>query len=294
MIQRRYLVLPALAHSLGCWASGPVPLPLPPIQVATQPVQVASAPRPAGKPLPPLASDSAVLPAGFDEKLEELSRRVVTLADQLRNQGLLNLHNQLESLRADIARLRGAQEEMAHAQQVAERRQKDMYADLDARLTELAKRPVVVPPEPVRPQAPSTATAPTPAPPSPSAAELGTRAYETALNFFKSADYVAAVSAFNAYIVNNPDGALASNALYWLGLAYYGLADYKSSVEAQTRLLKEHPQSNKVPDSTLSMARAQIQLGDYEGARENLDRVIAVYPTTRAADAARKMLTLLK
>lgn len=242
---------------------------------------------------PAVPSPAEKTGAAVDDKLDDLSRRVTLLTDQLRNQGLLNMHNQLMSLKSEIARLRGTQEEMGHAQQMAEKRQKELFADLDSRLKELAKRPVAPPPEPVRPQAVQAPAAPA-APTAPVEVEGETRAYESALNHFKSADYVAAVSAFNAYVVKFPHSALASNALYWLGLAYYALADYKSAVEAQKRLIKDHPESAKVPDASLSLARAQIQLGENEPARQTLDQLVAKHPTTKAADNARKLLALFK
>ncbi len=305
MIASRLLAVFLLGQVGYGWAAPAQPVP--PAQVAANVPAVSLGSLPAGNPktllaapLPPADNLSPALEA----KLDELSRRVTLLADFLRNQGLLNMHNQLEGLKAEVAKLRGAQEELAHAQQVSEKRQKDLFADFDARLKDLAKesakRPPAPPPEPVRPQATSTPTSqaqPTPPPlpvTPPVDAEMETRAYESALNHFKSADYVAAVSAFNAFVVGYPKSGLASNAMYWLGLSYYALADFKSSSEAQLRLLKEYPQSGKVPDATLSLARAQMQLGDSERARAALDDLVAKYPTARAADTARKMLTLFK
>lgn len=280
MTVRRLLVLLLSAPSL-VWVAPPA---------VAAPVQYAIAANASAAPARPAAPTSKG-GGTVDDKLDELSRRVIVLTEHLRNQGLLNMHNQLLALQADIAKLRGSQEELVHAQRLAEQRQKELYADLDARLKELAKRPVAPPPEPVRPQATQQTAA---APAAPAETESETKAYESALNHFKSADYVAAVSAFNAYIIKFPRGTLASNAYYWLGLAYYGLADYKSAAEAQKRLLKEYPDSAKVADSALSLARAQLQLGEIEAARQTLSQLIAKHPTSRAADNARKLLALSK
>ncbi len=307
MIASRHLAVLLLAQAGSCWADQGQSTP--PIQLAANtPPAVSLKSLPASTtnaqllaaPLPPT---DALSPA-LESKLDDLSRRVSLLAEQLRSQGLLSMHNQLEGLKSEVAKLRGKQEELQYAQQVADKRQKDLLADFDLRLKEMAKetakRPPPPPPEPVRPQATATpATATPPAPPprpavTPADAEMETKSYESALNHFKSADYVAAVSAFNAFVVGYPNSALASNAMYWLGLSYYALADFKSSAEAQQRLLKDYPQSGKVPDATLSLARAHMQLGDSERARAALEQVVAKFPTARAADTARKMLTLFK
>lgn len=303
MIPRQWLLLPLLA--LAYYPQAGDVLASPVVLLAAAPGQAVLT-QPAGSgpasmlaaPLPPTDS----LGPALEAKLDELNRRVTLLADQLRSQGLLNMHNQLEGLRQEVAKLRGAQEELAYAQQVADKRQKDLFADFDSRIKDMSKEVAkrAATPEPVRPQATSTPTSVTQPPPVPIPvaaaveAENETKAYETALNHFKSADYVAAVSAFNAFVVNHPQSNLASNALYWLGLSYYALTDFKSSVEAQKRLLRDYPQSHKVPDANLSLARALMQVGENDTARQTLEQLVSKYPTARAADTARRMLTLFK
>jgi TolA-binding protein len=44
----------------------------------------------------------------------------------------------------------------------------------------------------------------------------------------------------------------------------------------------------------VSLARSQTQLGELDAARNTLEQVLEKYPVTKAADAARKMLALMK
>jgi len=237
----------------------------------------------------------------LQSRQDDLSARMARLEDQSGSQGILSLLNQVETLEAEVARLRGALDELSHQQQVADKRQKDLLADFDARIKEnhdqLAR--VAAPTgaagatqaQPTAVPAPSeTAGSPTPA----VDPEAEAKAYEAAFNLLKGADYKAAVPAFNGFLKQFPNGSLAGNAMYWLGLSYYSLGDYKNTVATQQQLLKTYPQHAKVPDAMVSIARAYLQLGDADQANQMLSQVVAKYPTTPAADMARKIQSLLK
>lgn len=235
------------------------------------------------------------LPPTIDSRLDAVSARLNKLEEQSSSQGLLNLLNQVEALKNEVARLRGAQEEMAHRLQLADKRQKDVLADFDAQLKELrvlANRPMPV--VAVVAPAPVDAAEPASVPPAAPDPEAETRAYETALNLFKAGDHAGAATAFNAFLDKYPTSPLAGNACYWLGLTYFATADHKNAVAAQQRLLKDYPQHAKVPDAMVNMARAQIQLGETESARLVLEQVIAKYPVTKSAELAKKILSLFK
>lgn len=249
-------------------------------------------------------------------RMDDLSGRMARLEDQSGSQGILSLLNQVEVLETEVARLRGSLDELRHQQEMADKRQKDVLADYDARIKEnhdqLARlapaaatvttptsasaeqaatpgAPVVQVPAPAA-QGPTPAAQPAPAVDQ----EAETKAYESAFNLVKSADYKAAVPAFNAFLKQYHNGSLAGNANYWLGLSYYSLSDYKNCVATQQRLIKEFPQHTKVPDAMVSMARAYIQLGEMDKANQQLSQVIAKYPTTQSAEMAKKIQSLLK
>ncbi|MFA5081825.1 MAG: tol-pal system protein YbgF [Hydrogenophilaceae bacterium] len=228
--------------------------------------------------------------------LDSLSARLDKLEDQAKNQGLLSLLNQVEAIKSEVARLRGAQDELAHRQQLADTRQKEVLADFDERLKEIraqASRPVAAPvPTPV--VAVAAHAVEVPAPPPPVDPEAETRAYEAGLNLFKAADYAGSINAFNAFMDKYPSSSLAGNACYWLALTYFARGDHRSAVATQQRLLRDYPQHAKVPDAMVNMARAHIQLGQTEEARRLLEEVSVKYPATRSAELAKKILTLFR
>jgi len=249
------------------------------------------------------AAEPAVQPSADDRcfqvlqgRLDDLSKRQSRLEDQSSSQGVLSLLNQIEVLQAELARLRGALDELDHRQQIADKRQKDVLADFDLRLKEareLATRAAVAPgaaaipagvPTPIVAALAAVAVDP----------EAETKAYEAALNRVKAEDYPTAVAALNGFLKQYPNAALAGNALYWLGFSYYAQGDYKNAQLSQQRLLKDYPQHAKAPAAMIGLARADIQLGEAGKANQVLDQVIAKYPKTEEAAMAQRMQLLLK
>jgi tol-pal system protein YbgF len=194
---------------------------------------------------------------------------------------ILELSSQLEALRADIARMRGQIEVLANQAESADKRQKDLYLDIDTRLRKLEQAREQAATE--KPPAPAvTAEA------EPSAAE--NKVYQAALDQFKLGNYPAAVSAMQGFLVTFPGSTLASNAQYWVGMAYSGQRDYKNAIAAQRKLLVTWPDSAKAPDAMLSVASAQETMGDRKAAQRTLEELVSRYPGSSAATSAKQRL----
>lgn len=244
----------------------------------------------------------------LQQRVDALEARLGKLQETVQqNQPLLDLLKEVESLKADVAKLRGQAEVQGHQLETLGKRQGDLYVDLDKRVEDLARQLKSLT------QAAAMATAPTVA--SAAAAASGTTtpaqsqtapatatedplaessAYEAALNDFKAGNYTKSVAAFAAFLKSYPDSTLAANALYWSGYAYYASKDYKNAIAQQMKLVSEHAQSSKVPDALLNIASNQIELNDLASAKKNLEELIARYPGTNAAAIAAKRLNLLK
>ena len=207
------------------------------------------------------------------------------------NQNLLGLLQEVETLKAEVAKMRGLTEVQAHQLDTLDKRQNDLYADLDQRLGELAK---AVRAAPVAAAAtPDTSiTQPSATPPPDTQAESAT--YEAALKLFRDAHYAGAIAGFKAFLKTYPDSALAPNAQYWVGYSYYSLKDYKSAQAQQQKLVVAYPTSAKVPDALLNIATNQIALNKLADARKTLEELVAKYPGTPAAAQASRRLSALK
>src|SRR5688572_29171471 len=128
---------------------------------------------------------------------ERISTMETALAGATDRSALLELASQIEALRGEIARMRGQIEVVSNQVETADKRQKDLYLDIDTRIRKL---------EEAREQAAAAASAaaaaaaaqppPAPSAPAASADQAGeTRLYQSALDQFKLGNYPLAVSA---------------------------------------------------------------------------------------------------
>jgi tol-pal system protein YbgF len=227
----------------------------------------------------------------------QLEDRITALETQLKSQGLVDLFNQVEQVRSDIARLRGQIEVLTYEHEQAQKRQRDLYVDLDTRVRKLetSSPPTADATLPGTPGAAAGNLPPyappggaPPARPTDPAAEQ--RAYDAALDQFKRGDYQGAIANFSAFVKNYPQNPLAPSAQYWVGNAQYARKDYKGSIAAQRALIAAYPTSPKIPDALLNVASAQSDLNDNLAARRTLEELIAKYPQSEAATKAKQRL----
>lgn len=231
------------------------------------------------------------------QQFQGVDARVAKLEAQLASQGLVDLLNQVEALKTDLNKLRGQLEVQTHDLETIQKRQKDLYADLDARLRNL-ERPgsaAVAPPAPAAAAVSSTAKGaaqPAIVPAADSAAE--SRSYDAALGQFKVGNYQGAIAGFQNFLKAYPSSGLAPSAQYWVGNSHFAQRDYKSALEAQRKLIAVYSNSQKVPDAMLNIASCQSELGDATGARKTLEELVAKYPVSDAAERAQKRLASTK
>lgn len=277
------------------------------------------------------AQDLAVQVQALQRATDSMNDRLAKLESVMQqNQQLLGLLQEVEALKAEVAKMRGQAEVQVHQLDTLGKRQNDLYIDLDQRLTDLAKAakaaaavevaqtPVPNTQSSATPAAAVTsATAASPATPaapagqraseasSPAPVAVATampqldplvesRTYETALNHFRETNYAGAIAGFKEFLKVYPDSALAPNAQYWIGYSYYALKDYKTALAHQQKLVAVYPSSAKVPDAMLNIASNLIALDNLAGARKTLEELVDQHPGTNAANLASRRLAALK
>jgi tol-pal system protein YbgF len=203
---------------------------------------------------------------------ERLARIEAAIGDR---SALMDLAGQIEALKADLARMRGQVEVLLNQAETADKRQKDLYLDIDTRLRKLEKDKEV-----------AAAAPAADAPPSPEE----TKAYEAALNQFKLGNYPLAISALQGLQVTYPSSKLAPNAQYWIGMAHAAQRDYKNAILAQQKVVTAWPNDAKAPDAMLNIANSQEALGDRRGALKTLEGLLEKYPASQAAASAKQRL----
>lgn len=207
----------------------------------------------------------------FDD--DEARKAVISLRDQFNgfqatatqrieqnSRTTLDMQNQLEGLRQEVARLRGQNEVLQNTVDTLQKQQKDYYADLDARLKKFEPQQVTV-------EGREGLSQPGEKP-----------EYDAALKQFQAGDFKSAGSSFSAFVKKYPQSPYVPLAQYWLGNSLYAQRDYKGSTSVLQTMINNNPTHPKVPDAMIAVANNQLESGQKAAARKTLEQVVAKYP----------------
>lgn len=206
-------------------------------------------------------------------------------ADELRRLGeenaqlrrsLLDLQTQIETLRAEQAKLNGQNEQLLRDVGELQRRQKDIARGVDERLRQF---------EPVQVAVDGREFQADPA---------EKRDFEAALAIFRSGKFPEAGSAFSGFVRQYPRSGYVPSARFWLGNAQYATREYKEAIGNFKQMLADAPNHERAPEAALSIANCQIELKDTRTARKTLEDLVRAYPQSEAAVAAKERLSRLK
>lgn len=228
----------------------------------------------------------------INEMRNEFNGRVSKLEAGARAQ--LELADQIEQLKTEIARLRGENEVLSNDLANAIKRQKDFYVDLDNRLRKLEPHAEAAPAAGAPPAAaPAQAAAPAPAAAPPVTAAdpaAESRDYEAALTQLRAGKFREAATGFVAFTKAYPNSSFQPNAHFWAASALYQLKDNVGAAEHYAKVANQWPDDNRAPDALLGLASAQQAQGDAKAATRSLERLVAKYPSSSAAQIARQRL----
>jgi tol-pal system protein YbgF len=211
--------------------------------------------------------------ARLDALESDNKNRIDNKADK---NSVLDLANQNEQLRQEIAKLRGQVELLTNDLANAQQRQKDFYIDLDKRLRALEPQQITLDGKPA------------------SVLPEEQKAYEAAFSLFKAGDYKNASNAFSSFLRRYPSTAYSAIAHYLLGNAYYAQNDYTNAITAQEVVVKNFPDSPKAPEAMLNIASSYTELKDKAAAKKTLSELVAQFPDSPAARTAKERLKTLK
>ncbi|HXC60125.1 MAG TPA: tol-pal system protein YbgF [Steroidobacteraceae bacterium] len=214
-------------------------------------------------------------------RLNDLDARVGRIDRIVSNQSLMQMAQRVDAQQEELRGLRGRIEELQNENATLRKQQRDLYADLDKRLTAATAAAAAA----------TTVASNTPAGPAPEADEQGQ--YNKAMEQLRSRNYAAAVEGFRSLAAAYPNGQMADNTQYWLGEAYYVTAEYDHATAAFQRVLSVWPNSRKAPDALLKLGYTQIEQNKLAVGRATLQQVVAKYPDSDAAKLAADRLAKL-
>lgn len=224
----------------------------------------------------------------LQQQIQGMEERVAQMENTARSQGV-GLLSQLEALKSELTALRGQVEVHAHDIETTQKRQRDLYVDLDSRLRKLEQSggPAADASGQADPAKPASSDQ---APVAGAVVADESKAYDAALSLFKAGNYQGAIDGFQSFVGAHPNSQLASSAYYWIGNSYFNLRDYKNAIASQQKLVSQYPNSSKVPDALLNIASSQQGLGEASEAKKTLKSIVAKYPLSNAAELAKKRL----
>jgi tol-pal system protein YbgF len=185
---------------------------------------------------------------------------------------LLELSNQNEQLKSEIARLQGQIEQM----------QRDV-AEVQKQQAAAAERQRKLEPASVELDGMRFSATPD-----------ETREYDGALAMLRRAEFGPAEAAFGGMLKRFPDTGYLPSVLYWLGNAQYVNKAYAQSVASHQRLVRQFPEHMRSPEALLAMANSEVELKDPKSAKLTLTKLVKMYPESEAAAAARERLARLR
>ncbi len=245
--------------------------------------------------LPTLAADGETADrlAAMQLQLDGLTAHVTRMEEKSPDSALLSLQSQIDALKTELQDIKGQLDEQAHDLAVAQKREADLYQDLDTRLKALS--------QPTADSAGNSSVAASNGAPASATSDTTLRqtseqakAYQAALSLFKQGDYSGAIVAFKKFIKAWPDDPQAASAQYWIGNAFFSTRDFQHAASEQQKLIKTYPKSPKVPDALLNLSSAQVELGDMDAARKTLKLLLKKFPDSQAAMQGKKRLQLLQ
>ncbi len=193
----------------------------------------------------------------------------------------LDLANQIEQIKTEIATLRGQMEVLTFDLETAQKRQKDFYIDLDGRLRKIESASTD------KAASDASLASAAPATPAPRDPAMEMRDYESALMLFKNTKYKEAYTAFNGFIANYGNSTMLPNAHYWAASALYQSRDFQKASDLFGRLAANWPADAKAPDALLGQANSFREMGDFKASRKVLEQLVEKYPASTAAQSAR-------
>ncbi|MGH6621374.1 MAG: tol-pal system protein YbgF [Alphaproteobacteria bacterium] len=113
--------------------------------------------------------------------------------------------------------------------------------------------------------------------------------YDAAFQHLQQREYEKAATGFDAFVKENPDSPLSSNALYWLGETHYVRKDYAEAARVYLDGYKRYPKGNKAPDNLLKLGMSLAAINEKQSACAAWNKLVKAYPT-----ANKRLLTSAK
>lgn len=203
-----------------------------------------------------------------------------------RNRSQVNIQRQLDDLQSQVNDLRGVTELHTHQLSQVLERQRELYQELDRRVSE-ALKPTVQAPK-VIPVDSSTVSK------TYSDDLTENEAYDKALNLvLKDKHYEQAIPEFRKFNQTYPQSTYAPNAHYWLGQLLFNKGNLDEAAQEFSIVVLQFKDSSKRPDALLKLAMVSQQQKNKAKAVKLYRQLLSEYPNSTSAQLAKPRLESL-
>jgi len=219
------------------------------------------------------------------EVTDSLTKQIAAIERKLdsRNRAQVHIQRQIDDMQTQVNELRGVTELHTHQLSQVLERQRELYQELDRRVSE-ALKPVI--------QVPSAIAVDTSITSQDYSNDLTeNEAYDKALNLvLKDKLYDKAIPAFRRFNQTYPQSSYAANAHYWLGQLLFNKGDLKQAEQEFTTVVERFKNSNKRSDALLKLAMVAQQQSNTTKATNLYRQLLSEYPDSTSAQLAKHRL----
>lgn len=228
---------------------------------------------------------------GSSGSLESRMERMERLFEA-RGEQQNRMNRQLNQLQREVSELRGITEEHAHQLGEVLERQRDLYQEIERRMSE------------VRSNGGNSASGTSSTVAVPTQDDMPATSYSDNVDENEAYDraiamvleerrYEDAIPEFRNFIQSFPNSSYLGNAHYWLGQLLYARNDYEDATPHFREVVESFPDSNKRADCMLKLGIIAQSQDNTSNARERFQQVINEYPDSTEAGLARTRLNNL-
>ena len=232
----------------------------------------------------PVIDVNAIDTSALTEQLTSLSRKLDS-----RNKAQVNIQRQLDLLQTEVNELRGVTELHTHQLGQVLERQRELYQEIDRRVSEVLDASNKVVTVPISPNVNIPVNA---AGYSDNLTE--NESYDRALNLvLKDKRYKQAILEFKKFNKNFPQSSYAPNAHYWLGQLLFNQGELEQANQEFLVVVNKYKDSTKRPDALLKLAMVAQKQNNVKKATETYQKLLKEYPDSTAAKLAKPRLASL-
>jgi len=203
-----------------------------------------------------------------------------------RNRAQVNIQRQLDDLQTQVNELRGVTELHTHQLSQVLERQRELYQELDRRVSEALKPTSQVPS--------AIAVDSSTASKNYSDDLTENEAYDKALNLvLKDKRYEQAIPEFRSFNKAYPQSTYAPNSHYWLGQLLFNKGELTEAEQEFSVVVQQFKDSSKRPDALLKLAMVAQQQKNANKAIQLYRQLLSEYPDSTSAQLAKPRLDKL-